>query len=222
MLEGEEEAPILEGSVPNRMDQPSRKRPRTEDEDAHALPLENRATMQCGEAKPLNYESIATAEGKAAEAQDEIFPAALCAGPKQPKPRPASGFYGVSANKNRWAAKIHYDCKLHHIGSFNTKQGAALAYDRKARQCGEDKVLNYESIKAAEEAAAEAQAEHSLLHPQQPKSRPASGFYGVPRPASKKTKQETEDEKAKKETEDEKAKNDRQYKVMGAAEEAEV
>ena len=33
---------------------------------------------------------------------------------------------------------------------------------------------------------------------------------------------ETEDEKAKKETEDEKAKNDRQYKVMGAAEEAEV
>jgi hypothetical protein len=51
---------------------------------------------------------------------------------------------------------ITYDSKQHNLGSFNTKQEAALAYDREARQCGEDKPLNYESIEAAEEAAAAA------------------------------------------------------------------
>jgi hypothetical protein len=50
-------------------------------------------------------------------------------------------------------------------GRFDTKQEAALAYDRQARQCGKDKLLNYESIAAAEEAAAQAQAE---LVPTQP------------------------------------------------------
>jgi hypothetical protein len=100
--------------------------------------------------------------------------------PKQPKPRPASGFYGVSTNGKRWAAKISYDSKQHSLGSFDTKQEAALAYDKDARQCGEDKPLNYESIAAADEAAVQAQAEHILnkLAPQ-PKTRPPSGFYGV-------------------------------------------
>jgi hypothetical protein len=81
----------------------------------------------------------------------------MCAGPKQPRPRPASGFYGVSAYKKRWQAKIYYDSKEHYLGCFDTKQEAALAYDRNARQCGEDKPLNYESTAAAEEAAAHAQ-----------------------------------------------------------------
>jgi hypothetical protein len=80
----------------------------------------------------------------------------MFAGPQQPKPRPASGFYGVNANKKRWNAKIRYDNKEHYLGTFDTKQEAALAYDRAARQCGEDKLLNYESIKAAEEAASAA------------------------------------------------------------------
>jgi hypothetical protein len=71
---------------------------------------------------------------------------------------PASSFHGVSANGKRWKAKIHYDSKGHYLGSFDTKQEAALAYDREARQCGEDKTLNYESIAAAEEAAEQAQA----------------------------------------------------------------
>jgi hypothetical protein len=63
----------------------------------------------------------------------------------------------VYADKKRWIAQIHYDSKRHNLGTFDTKQEAALAYDREARQCGEDKLLNYESITAAEEAAANAQ-----------------------------------------------------------------
>jgi hypothetical protein len=63
----------------------------------------------------------------------------------------------VSANKKQWKAQITYNSKQHHLGSFDTKQEAALAYDRAARQCGKDKPLNYESIAAAEEAAANAQ-----------------------------------------------------------------
>jgi hypothetical protein len=141
----------------------------------------DREARQCGEDKPLNYESIATAEEAAVQAQAEhILVHDMCAGPKKPKPRPASGFYGVCAgSRNHWQAAIRYDSKRHFLGTFDTKQEAALAYDREARQCGEDKVLNYESIKAAEEAAVQAQAEHALTHPKQAKPRPSSGFYGV-------------------------------------------
>jgi hypothetical protein len=52
------------------------------------------------------------------------------------------------------------------------------------RQCGEDKLLNYENINAAEDAAVQAEAEHILVHdmrtgPKQPKPRPSPGFRGV-------------------------------------------
>jgi hypothetical protein len=138
----------------------------------------DRKVRQCGEDRPLNYESIKAAEDAALLAQ-AFFADALCAGPKQPKPRPPSGFYGVSASKKRWQATIYYDSKQHHLGTFDTKQEAALAYGREARQCREDKLLNYESIKAAEQAAVQSQAEYTLVHPKQPKPRPSSGFYGV-------------------------------------------
>jgi hypothetical protein len=140
----------------------------------------DREARQCGEDKPLNYESIAAAEEAAVQAQAEhILVHEMCAGPQQPKPPPASGFYGVRASGKRWKSQINYDNKKHSLGTFDTKQEAALAYDREARQCGKDKPLNYESIAAAQDAAAQAQAEHILVHPKQSKPRPPSGFYGV-------------------------------------------
>jgi hypothetical protein len=120
----------------------------------------DRKARQCGEDKPLNYDSIKAAEDAAVQAQAEhILVHEMCAGPKQPKPRTASGFYGVYANKKRWEAQITYNSKLQYLGTFDTKQEAALVYERAARQCGKDTLLNYESIKAAEEAQAQAQAE---------------------------------------------------------------
>jgi hypothetical protein len=69
----------------------------------------------------------------------------------------------VSASTKRWASYICYDNKKHNLGIFATKQEAALAYDRAARQCGKDKPLNYESIAAAEEAAAAAATPAQVL-----------------------------------------------------------
>jgi hypothetical protein len=148
----------------------------------------DREARQCGQDKPLNYESIAAAEAAAVQAQTEYtLVHDLCAGQKQPRPRPASGFYGVAAKINgttRWSAQISYNNKKHSLGTFDTKQEAALAYDRAARQCGQDKPSNYDSITAAEEAAVQARTGYILVHglykgPQQPKPRPTSGFYGV-------------------------------------------
>jgi uncharacterized protein YueI len=122
----------------------------------------DRAARQCREDKPLhrskpvNYESIAAAEAAVQAQAEHIRVDDTCAGPKQPKPRPASGFYGVFASSGgsgkRWTAQISYNNKRHYIGTFDTKHEAALAYDRAARQRGEDMPLNYESIAAAEAA----------------------------------------------------------------------
>jgi hypothetical protein len=148
-----------------------------------ALAYDSKA-RSCGKDKLLNYENINTAKDAAVQAQAEYtLVHDMCAAPLQPRPRPASGFYGVYASGKQWQAKIRYGSKQHALGTFDTKQEAALAYDRKARQCGKIKLLNYESIKVAEDAAVQAQAEHILVHdmcagPKQPKPRPPSGFYG--------------------------------------------
>jgi hypothetical protein len=71
----------------------------------------------------------------------------------------------------QWRVQIYYDNKRHYLGSFDTKQEAALVYDREARQCGFVKPLNFESMAEAEEAAiegaeaaaAEAKAEQILV-----------------------------------------------------------
>jgi hypothetical protein len=141
----------------------------------------DRTARECGEQKPLNYESIEAGVGAAEEEQAKYtLTHNLFSGPPQPKPRPPSGYYGVYASWKRWKAQITYGGEKRNLGTFDTKQDAALAYDRAARECEEVKPLNYESIKAGEEAAAEAQASHiRARQPPQPKPRPPSGYYGV-------------------------------------------
>jgi hypothetical protein len=50
----------------------------------------------------------------------------------------ASGTFGVHAKERHCQVRVSYDGEHHYLGCFNTKQGAALAYDCAARQCGQD------------------------------------------------------------------------------------
>jgi hypothetical protein len=38
-----------------------------------------------------------------------------------------------ASDRKRWAANTIYDSKRHYLSNFDTKQEAALAYDREAR-----------------------------------------------------------------------------------------
>jgi hypothetical protein len=118
-----------------------------------ALEYDKEARKCGGENKLLNYNTIEEAEEAAAQARVEY-------GPARQRARPASGYYGVYAKGKRWQSMVCFGSKKHHLGSFDTKQEAALAYDKDARKSGkEGKMLNYDTIEEAEEAAAQAQTQ---------------------------------------------------------------
>jgi hypothetical protein len=101
----------------------------------------------------------------------------------QPIKRPLSGFYGVysvdSKGSSTWQSKIRYDNKQHYLGSFATKEAAALAFDRETRERGfADRPLNYDTIEEAKIAVAAAEAE-AQLRPVKPKGvkRPELFFF---------------------------------------------
>ena len=75
--------------------------------------------------------------------------------------RPASGFYGVSASGKQWKACLYYGRKTHSLGTFDTKEQAAHAYDQAARAHKKEAPLNFRS--AEEEAAELAGCKATLL-----------------------------------------------------------
>jgi hypothetical protein len=64
----------------------------------------------------------------------------------------ASGKQEVHCSGKRWKSTICYGGKRHHFGYFATRQEAAFAYDRTAREHAKKTPMNYESTTAAEEA----------------------------------------------------------------------
>jgi hypothetical protein len=95
-----------------------------------------------------------------------------------PRPRPKSGFYGVSANRKKWRDLLYYDGKKHQLGNFNAKQEAAAAYDTAARQHkGDAAVCNFAS---AEEGAAAAEWECAPASPPAAAAPPAAIIVATP------------------------------------------
>lgn len=57
-------------------------------------------------------------------------------------------FRGVSENKNGYSARIKKNKKQYYLGTFNTEQEAALAYDKKSYELyGEKALLNFSKSK---------------------------------------------------------------------------
>ena len=64
----------------------------------------------------------------------------------------------MSFNGKRWHAYINYDRRSHYLGTFDTKEQAAHAYDQAARARKKEAPLNFRSAEEGAEAAAQAQA----------------------------------------------------------------
>jgi hypothetical protein len=85
------------------------------------------------------------------------------------KPRPKSGFYGVRASDEKWASRLYYDGKHHSLGRFNTKEEAAVVYDKAAREHkGSAAVCNFANP-AEGQAASSAAVGEWKPQPAQPK-----------------------------------------------------
>jgi hypothetical protein len=92
-----------------------------EDEEEAARAYDKAARAHHGEKAQLNF----PAEGESGS-------------------RGSSKCRGVHLQRNKWAASIRSDGKLHHLGLFEDEEEAAMAYDRAARaQHGEKAHLNY-------------------------------------------------------------------------------
>ena len=98
----------------------------------------------------------------------------------QQRPRPTSGFYGVTATDRKWKAQITYGGKKRNLGRYDTKEEAAVAYDAAARAHAPGRPLNYETVEAGKQAAAKAEAKHIQQHGANHRTTwAASGFHGV-------------------------------------------
>jgi AP2-like factor (ANT lineage) len=118
----------------------------------------------------FNYASMEEAEAAAAEAikaQDQQARQITGQGRAS-----APGFYGVIARRNnkalKWRATIRHRRKTSYLGTYGTKEEAALAYDKAARECkGGAAVCNYASVEEGEAEASLA----VLAQGQPPKSK---------------------------------------------------
>jgi hypothetical protein len=55
----------------------------------------------------------------------------------------SSGYKGVTRGKSGWQAQIQHNQIHQHIGTFITKEGAAIAYNKKAKELfGKFAILN--------------------------------------------------------------------------------
>jgi len=62
---------------------------------------------------------------------------------KQSHKNTTSKYYGVSKHNNRWRAQYNKNKKRHHIGCYDTEEEAGRAYDKKVKELGLQRVLNF-------------------------------------------------------------------------------